>query len=247
MSVRRLLTTALGMAVIALALGALTPPISETLSALRAPQRTADVTGSDVLVLHVVGLLAWLVWAWGALGLSLTAFTALPGRPGHAARSAVRRMLPPAARRAAAVALGIGLGIAPPAVGAALVVATPATATAEEVPTGRAAIGIVPDWPAPPAPAPAATTPAPTHRELPAAEAIPEWPEAPAAGAHVVVRGDCLWRIAERRLAADTGRQPSAADVAGAVHAWWQANVEVIGPDPDRLLPGQVLRPPVLP
>jgi hypothetical protein len=32
--------------------------------------------------------------------------------------------------------------------------------------------------------------------------------------------------------------------VAAATHAWWQANVDVIGPDPDRLLPGQVLVPP---
>jgi hypothetical protein len=28
------------------------------------------------------------------------------------------------------------------------------------------------------------------------------------------------------------------------VHAWWVANAGVIGPDPDLLLPGQVLRPP---
>jgi nucleoid-associated protein YgaU len=32
--------------------------------------------------------------------------------------------------------------------------------------------------------------------------------------------------------------------VAAAVDAWWHANAAVIGPDPDLLLPGQVLRPP---
>jgi hypothetical protein len=28
------------------------------------------------------------------------------------------------------------------------------------------------------------------------------------------------------------------------VDAWWSANADVIGPDPDLLLPGQVLQPP---
>jgi nucleoid-associated protein YgaU len=65
------------------------------------------------------------------------------------------------------------------------------------------------------------------------------------AGEHVVLRGDCLWEIAERRLAHDGPY--TTAEVATAVHAWWQANADVIGPDPDRLLPGQVLRPPALP
>ena len=37
---------------------------------------------------------------------------------------------------------------------------------------------------------------------------------------------------------------PFFAEIARAVHAWWTANADVIGPDPDQLLPGQVLRPP---
>jgi hypothetical protein len=32
--------------------------------------------------------------------------------------------------------------------------------------------------------------------------------------------------------------------VAAAVQAWWRTNAAVIGPDPDLLLPGQVLQPP---
>ena len=234
MSMPRLLLTALGLTVIAGALSALTPPISQAVATLGAAQRTADAAGGDVVVLHATALLAWLVWGWGALGLGLTALTTLPGRPGHAARTAVRRLLPAGARRAAAVALGIGLGVVPPAVGAAsaLVAPAPATAAAEQVPADPSSVGAVPDWPAPAAPT---------------AGAIPDWPPAPAAGEHVVVRGDCLWLIVERRLAAETGRDPGAGDVAAGVHAWWQANAQVIGPDPDRLLPGQVLRPPDLP
>jgi nucleoid-associated protein YgaU len=60
----------------------------------------------------------------------------------------------------------------------------------------------------------------------------------------VVVRGDCLWHIAADRLRQQQGRAPTDGEVALAVRAWWTANAAVIGPDPDLLLPGQVLRPP---
>jgi nucleoid-associated protein YgaU len=251
MSVRRLLGTALGMAAIAGLLAALTPPVPATLSALATAQRTADASGADVLVLHAVGLLAWLVWGWGALGLALTALSALPGLLGSIARAVLHRVLPRGARSAAALALGLGLGIASPLLGAGVPVftATPAAAAADELPAGAypAGAGAVPDWPAVPAAPTPPTTAATGPSAPPAASGLPDWPVAPAAGEHVVVRGDCLWRIAETRLVADAGHSPSTAEVAAAVHAWWQANADVIGPDPDRLLPGQVLRPPVLP
>ncbi len=57
------------------------------------------------------------------------------------------------------------------------------------------------------------------------------------------MRGDCLWRIAEDRLS-ETGTVPTDADVARAVDGWWSANTAVIGPDPNLILPGQVLLPP---
>ena len=244
MSTRRLLGTALGMAAIAGGLTALAPPLGESWSALSSPQATVDSAGADVVVLHLAGLLAWLAWAWGALGLALTAASALPGLAGYLASGTLRRVLPAGARRAAAIALGIGLGIAPPALGVAAG-AVAGAPPAQELPVtaprspvlDRAAPAApdrqspgVPDWAAPADPAP-----------------IPDWPQAPSAGEHVVVRGDCLWSIAERRLAAHTGSEPATARVADAVRAWWQANAEVIGPDPDHLLPGQILRPPALP
>ncbi|NEK85352.1 LysM peptidoglycan-binding domain-containing protein [Blastococcus saxobsidens] len=242
MSVLRLLGTALGMSAIAACLTALAPSLAESVGALSVPQATVDAAGADVLVLHLVGLLAWLAWAWGALGLLLTAASALPGLAGDLAAGTVRRVLPAGARRAAAIALGIGLGIAPPALGVAAG-AVDGTTTTQELarPTVRSA---VPDWAA-------STVPErqPTHVPdwaAPAPAGVPDWPQV-AAGEHVVVRGDCLWSIAERRLAAGTGSEPTSAEVAVAVRAWWQANADVIGPDPDLLLPGQVLRPPVLP
>ncbi|MGY1915503.1 LysM peptidoglycan-binding domain-containing protein [Blastococcus sp. SYSU DS0973] len=243
MSARRLVGTALGMAGIAAALAVLTPALPESFSAVGAAQRTADAAGADVLVLHVVGLLAWLVWAWGSLGLLLTALSAVPGAAGTVADGALGALLPRGARRAAALALGIGLGIAPPALGAAVTVlaATPAAASDDVPPTTSATGSPAPDWPVPPS-ATAATDD--DHRD---GDVVPDWPDVPAAGEHVVVRGDCLWEIAERRLAADSRRAPSAAEVTRAVQAWWAANADVIGPDPDRLLPGQVLRPPLQP
>jgi nucleoid-associated protein YgaU len=89
--------------------------------------------------------------------------------------------------------------------------------------------------------------------------APPDWPDAPAgppppglpaATDRVVLRGDCLWDIAEAWLAAApgagdaAGTGPTDAQVLAAVRAWWQTNAAVIGPDPDLLLPGQVLNPP---
>lgn len=246
MSPRRLVGTALGMTGIAGVLVALTPALPDSFAALRAAQRTADVAGADVLVLHTVGLLAWLVWSWGALGLLLTALSAAPGAAGAVAGGALRALLPRGARRAAALALGVGLGLAPPVLGTAVGVlaATPAAASADAPSAVPApwAEDAAPDWPAVPPASPPVTDDG--HR---AGDLLPDWPAAPEAGEHVVVRGDCLWRIAERRLTADAGHAPTPAEVATAVRAWWAANADVIGPDPDRLLPGQVLRPPLLP
>ena len=73
---------------------------------------------------------------------------------------------------------------------------------------------------------------------------VPFLPDAPADGsAHVVVRGDCLWDIAAARLT-DAGATATNAEIAVATQAWWAANADVVGPDPDLILPGQVLHAP---
>jgi nucleoid-associated protein YgaU len=228
MSIRRLVVTAAVMALVAVGLAALTPGFSAMTGSLTAAQRTVDTAGADALMVSAAGLAAWAVWAWGALGLALTAASALPGLAGAVARVALHVVLPAGARRSAALALGLGLGVAGPLLGTATaLVATPASAG---VPVS--AVGDVPDWSVPAA-----------H---PQAAPVPDWPTAErVAGSHVVGRGDCLWHIAATRLAAERSRTPTDAEVATAVHAWWAANADVIGPDPDVLLPGQVLRPPV--
>ncbi len=56
----------------------------------------------------------------------------------------------------------------------------------------------------------------------------------------VVLRGDTLWAIAARAL----GPAATTAQIAREWPRWWAANEQVIGPDPDRILPGQRLQPP---
>ena len=62
MSVRRLLGTALAMAVAGAALAVLSPGTEALLGAVRHPQALADAAGPDVVVLSWAALLAWLTF-----------------------------------------------------------------------------------------------------------------------------------------------------------------------------------------
>jgi hypothetical protein len=217
-SIRRLALTSTAMAAMAFLLAVLAPDLRGTAAALAHPQRTVDTEGTDALLLSAAGLAAWAFWAWGALGLALTAASAAPGLVGGAAGLLARVVLPAGARRSAALALGIGLGVAVP-----VLLGPPA---GSDRPVLAAAVtSAVPDWPTADSPG------------------VPDWPADQTSGTHVVVRGDCLWDIAAERLRA-SGHTASDAEIAGAVQLWWSANADVIGPDADVILPGQVLRPP---
>jgi nucleoid-associated protein YgaU len=52
--------------------------------------------------------------------------------------------------------------------------------------------------------------------------------------------GDTLWGIAGRSLPDGA----TDAEVAGATRAWHRANRDVIGDDPDLIVPEQILEPP---
>ncbi|WP_369139965.1 LysM peptidoglycan-binding domain-containing protein [Modestobacter versicolor] len=228
MSLRRWAGTTVVMAAGGWLLWVLGPTLPELRTAAADPQGLVDRAGADALLLAVVPALAWLCWAWGAVGLLLTVASTVPGGAGRLAGVLLTVVLPAGARRAAALALGVGLATTAPALVAAPLV-VPVTASAPtDVGTGAEVGDVVPvDWPG-----------------APLAQVVPDWPQV-GPDDHVVVRGDCLWDIAARRLAlADPGGAVTAADVRQAVQDWWQANAAVIGPDPDLLLPGQVLRPP---
>ena len=230
MSIRRWAATSAVMGLVAWALLLLGPSPVELRAALGDPQGLVDTTGADALVVVAVGALAWLCWAWGALGLLLTAASTAPGWAGRISAVLLLGVLPAGARRAAAIAIGVGLSTVGPTVLPAVLAPSSAVATASETTSAGSAVrpALSLDWPQ----APTAAAP-----DL-------DWP-GPAAGEHVVVRGDCLWDIARAWLAGQHGGAPATdAEVARAAHAWWQANAAVVGPDPDLLLPGQVLRQP---
>jgi hypothetical protein len=219
------------MAAVAVALRALTGPWGAGLATLADATSVSATSGPETVVVAAAGLLAWAVWAWGALGLLLTAVAATPGVCGALAQGLSRLLLPAGLRTAAGLALGVGLVVAAPAAVAAPTAAPTAAAAPAAPPAPDPAAVAVPDWPA--------------ADRSPATPAPPDWPTSttPARGGHVVAPGDCLWRIAEDRLVA-RGLDPTNADVARAVDRWWSANASVIGPDPDLIRPGQVLLPP---
>jgi nucleoid-associated protein YgaU len=248
LSVLRLAGTTAAMALVAVALGTLTPELSVMTGALADAQRTADTAGPDALVLAAAGLLAWAVWTWGAVGLALTASTALPGLLGGTARLLLQGVLPSGARRSAALALGIGLSVSAPLVATAAGVPALPAASAAGAESAAGTESVVPDWPAARAGSVATVPDWPTTPERPSSSAVPDWPAGPdVTGAYVVVRGDCLWHIAAGQLLDQLGRPPDDHEIASAVQAWWRTNADVIGPDPDLLLPGQVLLPPERP
>src|SRR3954452_21167058 len=145
MSTRRLLVTALAMALIGVFLGQLGPDGAALREAFAHPQRVADAAGPDTVVLAWAAALAWAVWAWGVLGLGLTAGTAVPGLLGGAARTLLHLVLPAGARRAAAVALGLGLGVG---IGAPVLASAAPAASGAASPPGWAGARPAPDWPA---------------------------------------------------------------------------------------------------
>lgn len=77
--------------------------------------------------------------------------------------------------------------------------------------------------------------------ELPFPERATDRPEPDGGAGKVrVAPGDTLWGIASARMPESS----SAADITAAWHRLYGLNRDVVGPDPDRLLPGQVLELP---
>jgi hypothetical protein len=231
MTVRRWATTTVVMAVVGGLLWAAAPDPGTVAAATTDPQRLVDIQGPDALVTLLAWALAAACWCWGSLGLLLTAASAAPGLGGRLAGALLTVVLPAGLRRAAALAVGVSL-VAAPGVALGSPGPTPST-TAVSSTLSSSVPGTGPAGAAWSDVGPAAAPP------------VPDWPAPVTADEHVVVRGDCLWDIAAAWLAT---RGPATDDqVQDAVQAWWQTNADVVGLDPDLLLPGQVLRAPPLP
>ncbi|MGL5863603.1 MAG: LysM peptidoglycan-binding domain-containing protein, partial [Phycicoccus sp.] len=208
----------------------------------------------DVLAAAAAGV-ALLLGGWLALGVLLEALARVPGAVGRGAARASTAVSPAVVRRVAGVVLGVSVTAA----------ITPSAAVANPSHGGSSTVVLVrDDLPSPAWTAGAPGSPAPTSRSTTTPD--PRWvapppiirphpdvsvlssgrratPPSERQSSEVVVRrGDTLWSIAARHL----GTAPLDSDIARAWPAWHAANRNVIGPDPDRLLPGQVLRAPAV-
>lgn len=200
-------------------------------------------------ILLITGLGGAILSTWLGLGVALSALSALPGALGDLCRELAERVAPAAVRKVVALILGTALS-------AALVPGTAVagvTHNSYRPPVVTAAQQVTDLLRGPAAAAPDASfrsmmDPAPRTRSTDPAPP-PTWsmerPDSPrvtsvAQSRLVVHRGDSLWSIAARRL----GPEAQAADIDTEWHRWLAANRDVIGPDPDLILPGQLLRPP---
>jgi hypothetical protein len=212
-------------------------------------------TAAPQLLAATIAIAAWLAVAWLALVLLLAATSALPGVVGRLASRAAGPITPLLLARClrggvavgtavgsvgiagGALAAGPGLGPCPP------VSAAPANAS-----SGSGAVlpnldrlpnlERLPNLDRPADGCPAFT--APIASGFAGSAAIPPVARVAAPSLHLVRAGDTLWAIA----ASELGHRATSAQVATRWPRWWAVNRAEIGPDPNLLLPGEVLHPP---
>lgn len=214
----------------------------------RATVEAPGPAAADELLAFAAASLALVIAAWLVVGTVLEVLSHLPGRIGATARLWSDRLTPALARRIAAFVLGVGVGVAG---GPTQAVASPRSSslTSSVADPGFLPTNAIPGTPAldpgfTPSPvAPGFTPTAPRVR--PQADPGLLGGRSPAASAAptnevVVHRGDSLWSIAAHHLGPDA----SDAEIARAWPQWFELNRDVIGHDPDVILPGQILRAP---
>lgn len=228
-SARHLLTFLVGVGLAAVPTGAALVLLLLAGPALRTAQRGA-ATVPDLLVAgcSLAGALAL-----GWLAVSVLVAVADEVRSRRHPRRVVRSSpgVPRTVRRLVSLVVGVLLGSAALSAGAAergAAVAPPEIGWAASAPLQAGSQpGLDLGW--------AIATPAPEPRQTDGPAASRE-----VDGEIVVHRGDSLWSLAADRCGPDAA--PGA--VMAEQHRLYTANVDVIGDDPDRLLPGQVLRLP---
>ena len=251
---RRLVVVAAAAAAYAAAAALLWWAARVPLRQVRQDPGTADL---DTLLAALAAALALALLAWLAAGTALSAVAALPRLRGSALERIAVAVTPAALRRATAALLGVAVlggpalalparaGVGPPA--RPVVAAQEVHASAPTAAVDRPATAGAVDRPAT-AGAPARWTPDPPVRppRVAAPDRIhlvsspPRAPRTAVVDELVVRAGDTLWDITARHLGPGAG----AAEIAAEWPRWWQANREVIGPDPSLIHPGQLLVPP---
>lgn len=224
---------------------------------------------TDELLALGAASVAGSIAAWLCVGTALEVLSHVPGRVGRVTGEWAERLTPALARRVAAFILGLGVGVAggpsqsvagPRSTPVTVAPATTPTATPTDAPsdpgflptpsTAATTSSVDPGFEGLVAPPAAGVAPTPAEPGFtPAAPRVRPQADpsligarpAPASAREVVVhRGDSLWSIAARHLGPDA----SAAETARAWPLWFEANRDLIGDDPDLILPGQVLRVP---
>jgi hypothetical protein len=244
----------------AAATAALLTGAADLASTVRA--REAATLDDGIAAAATVG--GWGCLLWLVLALLLQSLATLPGLAGAACGAVAARVTPRLVHRLACMVLGLTLA-GPVAHASAIVPLTAATSSSgialhlEPPDALLPAVPALPDLDRPadigadessgtavasPAPALAWTPPMTPRQGTTVADARlvsgAAHPQHTVTDDVVVRRGDTLWAIAARHL----GPGATAAEVAEAWPRWHEANRDVIGTDPDRLLPGQVLTPP---
>lgn len=169
----------------------------------------------------IAGCAAWALLSWLLLGLTLEIALAIGRAPASATARIPGALRPRLAR--SLVGMAIGAAVVGGSAGAGALPAEPTAAVS--------AVDAVasPAW----RPGPPVVRPQPIALG-------PGWAAADLSGTHVVVRGDSLWSIAAAHLGPGAGDD----EVAAEWPRWYAVNRDLIGPDPDLILPGQVLTAP---
>lgn len=216
------------------AVWALAVVLRDTAATILAPGRSSV----DELITAVSATVSLALLAWVGLGLLVSVTATLPGRIGRRATGLAAHLAPATVRHWAGLLLGVALAgtIAPAGAAAAPAALTQAVAPApgwageESSPAPSPEWTATPDW-----------TPLPVREQPPVSLTVQREVAADESHQVVVRRGDTLWDLAAAFLSPDA----TDAQIAAEWQRWHAANREVIGPDPDLILPGQVLVRPV--
>ncbi len=209
-------------------------------------------------ILLMAGLAGAVLSLWLGLGMALSALAALPGAIGYACRRMAGRVAPAAVRKAVAFVLGTTLtaalvpgtalgettGIAHRALRPAVVASARHASGGMALAAPDASFRLVSRRP--PVPDVPGVRDDGAPHDAPDAAPLPDWSPGRTQDREervVVLRGDTLWSIAANSL----GSAASAAQIDTAWHRWFAANRDVIGDDPNLILPGQLLRQPSSP